>query len=79
MRNALNNLQATHSGFGHVDQASVFKVIFIFFHDPVVDPILFYSILLCSVIFSCDLFILLSHDVNYCVLLSYDATPCVLL
>lgn len=26
MRNALNNLQATHSGFGHVDQASVFKV-----------------------------------------------------
>lgn len=26
MRNALNNLQATHSGFGHVDQANVFKV-----------------------------------------------------
>ncbi|CAM9731393.1 unnamed protein product, partial [Discosporangium mesarthrocarpum] len=25
MRNALNNLQSTHSGFGHVDQASVFK------------------------------------------------------
>ncbi len=26
MRNALNNLQATHSGFGHIDQANVFKV-----------------------------------------------------
>lgn len=26
MRNALNNLQATHSGFGHVDQVNVFKV-----------------------------------------------------
>jgi len=26
MRNALNNLQATHSGFGHVNQANVFKV-----------------------------------------------------
>ncbi|CAM9600976.1 unnamed protein product, partial [Hapterophycus canaliculatus] len=26
MRNALNNLQATHSGFGHVDQSNVFKV-----------------------------------------------------
>jgi replication factor C subunit 2/4 len=26
MRNALNNLQATHSGFGHINQAYVFKV-----------------------------------------------------
>lgn len=26
MRNALNNLQATYSGFGHVNQANVFKV-----------------------------------------------------
>lgn len=26
MRNALNNLQATHSGFGHVNQPNVFKV-----------------------------------------------------
>mmetsp|Transcript_9544 Transcript_9544/g.12806 ORF Transcript_9544/g.12806 Transcript_9544/m.12806 type:complete len:288 (-) Transcript_9544:930-1793(-) len=26
MRNALNNLQATHSGFGHVNQTNVFKV-----------------------------------------------------
>lgn len=26
MRNALNNLQATHSGFGHVNQLNVFKV-----------------------------------------------------
>jgi replication factor C subunit 2/4 len=26
MRNALNNLQATNSGFGHVNQANVFKV-----------------------------------------------------
>jgi len=26
MRNALNNLQATHSGFGHVSQLNVFKV-----------------------------------------------------
>lgn len=26
MRNALNNLQATHSGFNHVNQANVFKV-----------------------------------------------------
>lgn len=26
MRNALNNLQATHSGFGHINQTNVFKV-----------------------------------------------------
>lgn len=26
MRNALNNLQATHSGFGHINQSNVFKV-----------------------------------------------------
>lgn len=26
MRNALNNLQATHSGFGHINQVNVFKV-----------------------------------------------------
>lgn len=26
MRNALNNLQATHSGFGHINQQNVFKV-----------------------------------------------------
>ena len=26
MRNALNNLQATHSGFGYINQANVFKV-----------------------------------------------------
>lgn len=26
LRNALNNLQATHSGFGHVSQVNVFKV-----------------------------------------------------
>ena len=26
MRNALNNLQATHSGFAVVDESSVFKV-----------------------------------------------------
>ena len=26
MRNALNNLQATHSGFGHISQSNVFKV-----------------------------------------------------
>jgi replication factor C subunit 2/4 len=26
MRNALNNLQSTHSGFGYVNQANVFKV-----------------------------------------------------
>ena len=26
MRQALNNLQATHSGFGHVDRDNVFRV-----------------------------------------------------
>lgn len=26
MRNALNNLQATHAGFGHISQENVFKV-----------------------------------------------------
>lgn len=26
LRNALNNLQATHSGFGHINQSNVFKV-----------------------------------------------------